>query len=176
MSISGTEGSQWIGGSAHYVEVTPANEFEARFIHLSTAPLRLELDLDFGIGEELFSVYELHRLEGKEPFPERKNDLYDAAFDKNILASEFKRLVTTLIGCGERFLSKDCSLWDELQIQRDLRDQKTENHKAYRIAEKAFNNKDWEKVISVLEGRKKSLSKLNLGRLNYAKKKAAKCT
>lgn len=173
VSITDESGSQWVCGAAHYVEKKnwrrPFNR--KRFIRLSTAPLRLELDLDIGKGDISYSIYELHELEGNKKFPERAHDLYKAMYDESQLISEFERLIQVLSECGSRFLSNDSSLWSDLNEQRVRHAEERENERVLKDAEMAFKKQDWAKVVSLLEDKHKILSKLDSGRLKYAGKK-----
>ena len=77
LSVTEEQGTQWVFGSAHYVEDTKWYGLfsKKRFICLSTAPLRFELDLEFGFGKSRCTIYELYRLECDHTFPERKHCL-----------------------------------------------------------------------------------------------------
>ncbi len=131
----------------------------------------MELDLDIGIGDSFFGIYELHELEGTKGFPERAHDLYKAMHDKSMLSSEFERLIQVLTDCGSRFFSNDTSLWADLNEQRARHVQERENDQIFKSAEVAFKKQDWETVVNLLEDKHQFLSKLDLGRLSYAKKK-----
>lgn len=173
ISITDENGNQWVGGSAHYVE--SGNWYslsrKKRFIRLSTAPLRLELDLDVGIGDSFYTIYELHELAGGGVFPERTHDLYKAMHDEGQLRAEFQRLVQVLKDCGERFFSNDPSLWTDLSNQRTRRTQERENKQISKDAEVAFKKQDWKTVVTLLGKKNHSLNKLDVGRLSYARKK-----
>ena len=173
ISITDENGSQWVGGSAHYVESGNWHSLfrKKRFIRLSTAPLRLELDLDVGIGDSFYTIYELHTLAEGGAFPERTHDLYKAMHDVGQLKSEFQRLIQVLDDCGKRFFSNDPSLWTDLSDLRMRRAQESENKQISKDAELAFKKRDWKTVVTLLEKKKHLLNKLDLGRLSYARKK-----
>lgn len=171
--ITDDNGSIWVHGSARYIEKTNwCHPFgNKRFVRISTTPLRLELDLDIGIGDSFYTIYELHELEGNRAFPERTHDLYKAMYDENQLKSEFERLIKVLKDCGLRFFSNDISLWDDLRAQRIRHFNERKNDQVLNEAEIAFKKQDWATVVKLLENNKEALSKLNLGRLNYSRKK-----
>ncbi|PJZ94958.1 hypothetical protein [Leptospira meyeri] len=145
-----------------------------KFIRLSTAPLRLEIDLDFGWGENTFSIYELYKLEGDFKFPERKYSLYEAMYDEKQLQSEFERLIEIFKLCGKRFLSNDILLKHDLEQQRQNISSTTKNEIIFKKAEKAFKDHLWEDVVTLLTDKENSLSSLNQMRLKYAKKMVQK--
>ena len=173
VSITEENRSQWIGGVAHYIE--KGNWYypfqRKRFIRLSTAPLRLELDLEIGRGDSTYNIYELKELEGTKEVLARTHDLYEAMLDKKQLKSEFETLIQVLFDCGSRFFSNDSSLWTDLHEQRLRHGDARENEQVFKDAEAAFKKQDWETVVNFLEEKQQDLSNLDLGRLNYAKNK-----
>ena len=173
VTITDDNGSIWVHGGARYIEKTnlwyPFRK--KRFMRISTTPLRLELDLDIGIGDSFYTIYELHELEGTQAFPGRTHDLYKAMYDKSQLKSEFERLIQVLKDCGSRFFSNDTSLWTDLEAQRDRHSSERENNQIFKEAEMAFKKQDWATVIKLLESKEEYLSKLNVTRLNYSRKK-----
>ena len=171
--ITDENGSQWIGGAAHYVEKGSwYYPFQRkRFIRLSTAPLRLELDLEIGKGDSTYSIYELNDLEGTKGLPAREHDLYEAMHGEKQLRSEFERLIQVLFDCGSRFFSNESSLWTDLHEHRLRHVDERENNQVLNDAVAAFKRKDWETVVKLLEEKQQDLSNLDLGRLNYAKNK-----
>lgn len=173
VSVTDNEGTQWVSGTAKYVERRAwHNPFKAmRFITLSAAPLRLELDLDIGVGERCHSIFELHDLVRKREFPERKHDLYKAMSEGSQLSSEFQRLVDVLESCGKRFFLNDPALWKQLEEQRAKHHRERENMDAFRAAERAFKEHDWETVVKLLEEKYQFLGELESKRLIYAMKK-----
>jgi hypothetical protein len=171
-------GTMNVVGIITYVETLPANKSsnDERFVTLSVAPLRLELDLDFGIGnrKNFFTIYELHRLAGDGSFPQRQHDLYEAMHDTAQLLAEFKRLTDVFQNCGHRFFAGDKSLWDDLKQQRLSETQTRTDILASRNAEKAFKAKLWEKAASFLEPRENRLNEIDAARLKYARKQLRK--
>lgn len=139
-------------------------------VTISTAPLRLELDLDISFEKERYSIYEFHSLEGGSPFPGRTHDLYQAMHDAEQLSSEFERLAAALRTSGQRFFAHDKTLWNDLRNQRDLAAQKQESLQINNNAEKAFKDKNWQKVIDILELHQDNLNELASARLKYARK------
>lgn len=169
-------GSQFDAGRATYVEALPRNasRSEGRFVELSIAPLRLELDLDLGIGEdrrERYTIYELHRFECGGAFPPRQHDLYEAMHNVEQLSDEFMRLGDVLRRCGCRFFSGDRTLWDDLRNQRLSDAQTAGDIRAFSDAARAFKTAQWEKVVALLKPRERRLGKLEAMRLSYAKKR-----
>ncbi|PJZ43784.1 hypothetical protein [Leptospira brenneri] len=162
--------------SATYIEKSKKlfSKRSNKFIRLSIAPLRLEIDLDFGWGENTFTIYELYKLEGNFKFPERKYSLYEAMYDEKQLQFEFERLIKIFQLCGKRFLSNDILLKRDLEQQRQNISSVTKNEMISKKAEKAFKDHLWEDVVTLLTGKENSLSSLNQMRLKYAKKKIQK--
>lgn len=173
IEIGDVKGSQWLYGSATYVKEKSwiQRNSNKRFIRIGVAPLRLEIDLDFGKGKEKFSIYELHKLNGKGEFPGLQHSLYKTENDESILAKEFSSLIQVLIECGSRFFEDDDTLFSDLKAQRQRYFKEEEDHRAFKEAEVAFKNKNWNKVIELLTDRENVLSKLNSSRLRYARKK-----
>jgi hypothetical protein len=170
-------GTQWVFGTITYVE--SSSQSPSRFVTLSVAPLRLELDLNVGIGEdrtEFYTIHELHQLEGRGEFPGRQHDLYDAMHDREKLLAEFKRLTTVLRSCGSRFFAGDVSLWDDLREQRSGEAQARDDRKASLDAEAAFKAHQWNRIVKLLENREFRLSKLDASRLRYARKQLGRTT
>ena len=178
LSVTEESDSQWVGGAAHYLENRRWFHMfkKRRFIRLSVAPLRLESDLDIGRGSESYSIYELHELEGDSEFPERTHDLYKAMYNEDQLQSEFERLIKVFTLCGKRFIENDDSFWLDLRNQRIRRATLMENEQIFKEAQIAFKAQRWGKVVTLLENKKQALSKLNHGRLIYAKKKMRQST
>lgn len=172
-------GSQYVGGIVTYVETLPPNETQnqERFVTLSVAPLRLELDLDIGIGKDkrqFYTIYELHQLEQGGEFPHRQHNLYEAINNTNQLLAEFEILTKVLQNFGSRFFAGDKSLWDDLRKQRLSQAQTRNDFNASRDAEKAFKMKQWKKVIGFLENQEPRLTKVDIARLQYARKQLGK--
>ncbi len=178
LSITETPGSMGVFASAHYLEnrIGFFMNKNRKFIRLSTAPLRLELDLDFGWGESSFSIYELYKLEGDFNFPERTHDLYEAMYEASQLQAEFERLINIFERCGKRFLSNDISLKHDLENQRSKYADIAANEKIFNKAEKAFKAHLWHEVVLLLEDNEKYLSELNKKRLQYARKMVNRIT
>jgi hypothetical protein len=170
--ISATPASMAFGGVVTYAETLSLfrPKSKRRFVTLSIAPLRLELDLDIGRGQDRYSIYELHHLEGSGPFPDRTHDLYQAMHDASQLSNEFERLAMVLQDCGKRFFANDPGLWTDLKNQRASLAQKQEREQMNSDAEKAFKEKNWQKVVHILEEHQADLSELARARLNYARK------
>ncbi|WP_135629379.1 hypothetical protein [Leptospira meyeri] len=173
LHTSESQNTMEVFASAFYIENSKKNfsKRNNKFIRLSTAPLRLDLDLDFGWGENTFSIYELYKLEGNFKFPERKYSLFEAMYDEKQLQSEFERLIEIFKLCGKRFLSNDKTLTRDLEEQREKIASFSDNEMIFKKSEKAFKEGLWEDVVSLLTGKEKFLSTLNQKRLEYAKKR-----
>jgi hypothetical protein len=168
--IEEAKGTMTVFGAVTYGKSSFLEFGKGRFVTLSTAPLRLELDLDIGVGQERYSIYELHSLESDGQFPERTHDLYQAMHDAEQLLSEFRRLASILQACGERFFANDRTLWTDLKNQRALAAQRHEFIRMNSDAEKAFKDKNWQKVVDILESHHADLNELASARLKYAHK------
>ena len=173
IEINDVKGSQWIYGSAIYKE--QRNWLRAgsaqRFIKISVAPLRLELDLNFGAGKEEYTIYELHNLNGGGEFPTLQHSLYKAMEDEVALAAEFTTLIQLLVTCGPDFFNEKTSLFSDLKAQRRKYAIEEENKRIFKEAEAAFKKKQWSVVVNLLDKKEAYLSKLNASRLKYARKK-----
>lgn len=172
-------GTQYVFGTVTYAEASSLDGPSSleRFVTLSIAPLRLELDLDIGIGEDrknAYSIYELHSLEQNEEFPKRQHNLYEAMYDAKQLQAVFEVLAQALRSCGGRFFAGDMSLWEDLSRQRFLDAQSQEDAHASREAKKAFSEKQWKKVIKLLEPGESRLDEADVAKLNYARKQKKK--
>lgn len=165
--------TQFVGGYTKFIDSSTKGNFE-RFVTLSTAPLRLEMDLDIGFNEsgkeEFYTIFELHRLESAAQFPARQHNLYDTIKDAQQLRAEFEILSNVLKQCGARFFANDKSLWDDLRKQRALISQTHQDEQMHLDAEKAFKEKNWQKVINLLKGNEARLGELDRTRFNYALK------
>jgi hypothetical protein len=146
-------------------------------ITLSLAPMRLELDLTLSAspGGD-YTVEELHALDGTGQFPPRQHGLYEAMHKPQELSFEFQRLAGALRAAGARFFAGDSKLWLELAAQRSRRAQDAEDKLALASSELAFQAKDWQRVVHLLEPRTSRLSKASSARLAYAKKQVKGAT
>lgn len=164
--VSGGEHTQYIGGYARF----ESNDSTKRFINISTAPLRLELDLDFGKESNQYTIFELCELESCQDFPIRKHNLYESINDKDLMCDDFLQLVEYLLRYGNRFFKNDQKLWNELSQQREEHYKLSKDQTLTSDAEKAFKQQRWDEVIKILESVTQKLSKLNTARLKYAYK------
>lgn len=92
--------------------------------------------------------------------------------DEEQLFIEFERLAAVLRACGERFFAHDKALWNDLKKQRAVAAQKQKYIRMNADAEKAFKDKNWQKVIDILESHQEELNELASARLKYAHKQA----
>ena len=173
------DGTSLTLGAVSYAETLPSNEpnDSKRFVTLSIAPARLELDLDIGLSDyrdSRYSIYELHHFMVGGDFPPRTHNLSEAVRDVGQLLAEFERLTTILRTCGDRFFEGDPSLWDDLRLERFRLSQIQQGSYVLRDAEKAFKAKKWEGVLSLLEPLSNRLGKVDAARLSYAKKQLGK--
>ena len=165
--------TQFVGGQTKFIDDSTKDDLK-RFFTLSTAPLRLEMDLDIGFNEsgnkESYTIFELNLLESSSQFPARQHNLYDAIKGAQQLRAEFEILSNVLKQCGSRFFANDRSLWDDLKKQRASISQTHQDEKMHLDAEEAFKEKNWQKVIDLLKGNESRLGELDHTRLNYALK------
>lgn len=165
LNIEEIKGTMAVFGAVTY------GDDKGHFVTISVAPVRLELDLDISTKKECYSIYELHNLEGKGVFPERKHDLYQVMHDVEQLSNEFERLASVFRESGKRFFVHDRALWNDLRNQRILAIQKQEHTQMNIEVEKAFKDKNWQKVVDILELYQEDLSTFVSARLRYARKK-----
>ena len=144
-----------------------------RYVSLSVAPLRLEIDLLFGCGIKEYTLYELYELERVGEFPRREHDLYEARHDGNQLQLEFERLIRVFLANGSRFINNDRSLWRDLLNQSSKKAVSLENERLSKKGAIAFKAQNWREVVRLFK-RRKGLSELDQKRLNYAQKKLSR--
>ena len=178
VGIQEIEGTTAVYGSARYVEAHPTTHDKdlIRSVNLFIAPVRLELNLSIECGKWKFDLDELCYLEGHIKYPQRSHDMYKAMYDSEQLKCEFENLFFTLRAAGSRFFKNDLALWSDLNNQRLSRLLIEKNERIFQKAEVAFKAKNWSEVVNLLEGKQDKLSKLNRGRLNYAKQHLIKST
>lgn len=156
-------------------------------VELSTAPFRLETDLELSIRDRSgqtgrMSIRDLWRIEGLgNEFPERTVDLYQAAHDPARLQREFTRLTSVLRACGQRFFARDSSLWRDLaehrRRQAEERRQEEEKDRLDRVskqAAEAFKASRWEDATRLLESLGPRATPLDRKRLLYAQKRLSR--
>ncbi len=168
-----TSGTQAVFASVTYVEARPTSQSHERFVRLSMAPLRLELDLDIGFGrdrKQYFTIHELHQLIGSGALPPRTHDMHQAMHDSAQLAEEFEVLAAVLRDAGARFFSGDPSLWEDLRKQRLTWAKSRDDMEASKRAEGAFKAKEWRRVVDLLSPIEETLGRTDAARLRYARK------
>ena len=134
------------------------------------------MKIDVGRGDVAnydtrISIYELHALEADGPFPKRQSDLYEAARNAEKLQGLFESLCEILRECGSRFFRNDPELWRDVRALRDGRAAKVSYEATSKEAEAAFKAQTWAEAISLLESLGSRATKLQQGRLNYARNK-----
>ncbi|MHC4404101.1 MAG: hypothetical protein ACYTG0_30975 [Planctomycetota bacterium] len=149
------------------------------FVCLSTAPVRLEQDLEFGRGwppefHNTINVFELFAIEWPNAQIAFTSGVYDGFGDLEEMADQYTALANVLQNHGTRFFANDQSLWDDVQQLRESRYQQREYRDTSRMAEAAFREDDWQRAIELLESLGENRSKLQTARLAYARKRIGK--
>ena len=149
------------------------------FVCLSTAPVRLELDLEFGRGwppeyRNTINVFELLAIESPDWQLEFTSGVYDGFGDVQKMSEHYNALANVLRNHGGRFFANDQSLWDSVHQLRESRIQQREYEETSRLAELAFKRNDWQHAIELLDSLGDNRTKLQTARLAYARKHAAK--
>ncbi len=145
------------------------------FVCLSTAPVRLEQDLEFGRGwppeyENTINVFELLAIESPDTQITFTSGVYDGFGDPEKMCDQYTALANVLKNHGTRFLANDPWLWDEVQRLRESRNREREYHENSRMAESAFKAGDWQRAIELLEDLGENRSTLQAARLANARK------
>ena len=149
------------------------------FVCLSTAPVRLEQDLDCGRGwppeyHNTINVFELLAIE--EPNSNKlkfTSGVYRFG-DAQRMSDQYVEWASVLRKHGGRFFASDHSLWDAVHQLRESRIQQRENEETSRMAESAFKQSEWQQAIALLESLGDNRTKLQAARLAYARTQAAK--
>ena len=149
------------------------------FVSLTTAPVRLEQDLEFGRGwppeyHDTINAIELLAIEAPEERLEFTSGVYDAFGDVQKMSEQYEALASVLRNHGGRFFANDESLWDSVRQLRKSRIQQLEYEQQSRLAELAFKRNDWQHAIELLDSLGENRTKLQSARLAYARKRAAK--
>ena len=149
------------------------------FVSLTTAPVRLEQDLEFGRGwppeyHDTINAIELLAIEAPEERLEFTSGVYDAFGDVQKMSEQYEALASVLRNHGGRFFANDESLWDSVRQLRKSRIQQLEYQEQSRLAELAFKRNDWQHAIELLDSLGENRTKLQSARLAYARKRAAK--
>ena len=149
------------------------------FVSLTTAPVRLEQDLEFGRGwppeyHDTINAIELLAIEAPEERLEFTSGVYDAFGDVQKMSEQYEALASVLRNHGGRFFANDESLWDSVRQLRKSRIQQLEYEEQSRLAELAFKRNDWQHAIELLDSLGENRTKLQSARLAYARKRAAK--
>jgi len=146
------------------------------FVCLSTAPVRLEQDLEFGRDwppefHNTINVFELLAVESPNAQIAFTSGVYDGFGDQEKMSDQYTALANVLQNHGTRFFANDQSLWDDVQRLRESRNREREYHEISRMAESAFKEDDWQRAIELLEDLGENRSKLQTARLAYARKR-----
>lgn len=148
---------------------------EQLFVVFSSAPLRLELDLDFGRGwppeyHNTINVSELLAVESPGSEIEVASGVHAGFGDRHETFEQYKALSRALQQHGDRFFANDQSLWDAVRQLRQARLEERHNVETARSAELAFKRQDWQRAIDLLEGLGNNRTKLQAARLAFARK------
>lgn len=149
------------------------------YVCLSTAPLRLEQDLEFGHNwppefNNTINVFELLDIESPGTRITSTSGVYEGLGDLEKMSIQYSALANVLQNHGMRFFANDPSLWEDVQRIRVARSQQREHEEMSRMAESAFKQKDWKRAIELLGRLGDKRTKLQTARLDYARKRVAK--
>ncbi|XZE52884.1 hypothetical protein SH139x_004591 [Planctomycetaceae bacterium SH139] len=149
------------------------------FVCLSTAPVRLEQDLEFGRGwppeyHNTIYVLELLAIESPEQRLEFTSGVYNAFGDTQKMMEQYNTLAGALRDHGGRFFANDQSLWNSVQQLRTSKIQQREYEETSRSAEMAFKRNDWQRAIELLDSLGDNRTKLQTARLAYSRNRAGK--
>jgi hypothetical protein len=149
------------------------------FVCLSTAPVRLEQDLEFGRGwppeyHNTINAFELLAIESTDQRLEFTSGVYNGFGDVQKMLEQYNALVSVLRNYGGRFFANDQSLWDSVQQLRKSRIEQREYEEKSRSAELAFKRNDWQLVIELLGSLGDNRTKLQTARLAFARRRVAK--
>ena len=149
------------------------------FVCLSTAPVRVEQDLEFGRGwppecNNTSNVFEVRAIESPNAPIAFTSGVYDGFGDVQKMSGQYTALANVLKNHGTRFFANDQSLWGDVQQLRESRDQQRECRETSRMAESAFKENDWQRAIELVESLGENRSKLQTARLAYARKRVQK--
>ena len=144
------------------------------FVCLSTAPVRLEQDLEFGRGwppeyRNTMNVFELLAIESPHTQVEFTSGVFEGFGDLGKMSDQYTTLARVLRNHGTRFFRNENSIWDDLARLRQSRQQKREHEEVSRLAEAAFRDDDWTRTIELLESLGEHRSRLEASRLDYAR-------
>ncbi len=149
------------------------------FVCLSTAPVRLEQDLEFGRSwppefHNTINVFELLEIESPGAQLTCTSGVYDGFGDLEKMSDQYTVLANVLQAHGTRFFANDQSLWNDVLRLRESKNQQRECEELSRMAESAFKQNDWQQAVELLESLGDNRSKLQTARLTFARKRVAK--
>ena len=158
-----------------YRRVHPSN----LFVCLSTAPVRLELDLVLGHGwppeyPNTMSVSELLAIESPNTHVAFTSGVYESFGDASKMADQYTALARGLRDHGTRFFANAPSIWDDLVQLRQSLLQARKHEEVSRLAEMAFKADDWNRTVELLESLGEHRSRLQASRLAYARNRILK--
>ena len=141
------------------------------FVQLSTAPARLELDLQIGRTyppnlPPKMTVHELLMIESPNTTIQFNTGIYKGFGNIEEMKQQYNALARVLREHGHRFFADDSSLWADL---RDLRHaEAAPDDDLSRRADIAFKQKNWPEAITLLKQVGERRTELQTARLKYA--------
>lgn len=150
-----------------------------QFVRLSTAPARLELDLEFGRGwppknENSINVFELLEIESPNAEIEFVSGISEGFGDFEKMTDQYAALADVLRNHGARFFANDQSLWDAVRQHRESKTRQRATEDTSRLADAAYSANDWSQAIELFESLGDNRTKLQTARLAFARKRNAK--
>lgn len=157
------------------------SKLSPQLVRLSYTPARGELYLEC-IANALSK--QDHRCDVREllaiSIPDSTDPLASDDFDlfgrPEMMLERFETLAAALREFGGRFFAGDVTLWDEVRSVREMNRRKIDQDAQHRArqqtlheSELAFQAKDWQRVVDLLEGVDGTLTKAQSSRLSYAK-------
>ncbi len=149
------------------------------FVFLSTVPVQLEQDFEFGRGwppefHNTINVFELLAIESPNTQITFTSGVYDGFGDLDKMFDQYTALANILQIYGTRFFANEQSLWDDVQQLREFNNRQREYREISRMAELAFKEDDWRLAIELLESLGENRSKLQTALLAFARKRIRK--
>lgn len=142
--------------------------------------MRLEQDLEFGrgwppeSGGDTINVFELLEIESSGDQISFASGVCAGFGDRDKMSVQYSALAKVLQKYGTRFFANAPSLWEDVQRLRVSKSHEREYQETSRMADSAFKNSDWNRVIELLGRLGDNRSTLQSARLAYARKRASK--
>lgn len=143
-----------------------------QFVEIFYAPFRYELDLILGIDSSIISGGKRITLyEYLSVFkPQIKLDVCMASSKPEELQKQIQCLAKYLLEYCNRFMENDTNIWSEISNFYKEQAINNEIRQTRSIAEKAFNNKEWNKCIKLYKNIESNLTEIDKKRLSIAQK------